>query len=183
MDAPRVLIIDDEPILLNTLASTLRRKLPDVHIETMDSALAALNLIRATDYAAILCDAHQSRLEGIGFVRAVQKVRPDLRDLLLLEKHNDDLFSQGVRAGVYGVLIKPVEEGTLLLAVGRAIEVSHLRTAVKREEERFLADVRNMLRNLASLYGAYGLQAHFDAFLSSVNAEKTACPPSPGLPR
>ena len=174
MDDSRVLIIDDEPILLNTLASTLRLKLPGSHIETIDSALAALRCIRSVDYAAIVCDAHQPRLEGIGFARAVGKIRPELPVLLLLEKRNDDLLGQGMMAGAYDVLVKPVDEGTLLLAVRRAIEVSRLRGEIKREEARLLANVRSMLGNLEGLYGAYGLQAHFEAFLSSVDAEKLA---------
>ena len=37
MQTSRVLIIDDEPILLDTLASTVRLRLPDVHIERADS--------------------------------------------------------------------------------------------------------------------------------------------------
>jgi len=172
MQPTRVLIIEDEPILLDTLASTLRLKLPQTQIDTVDTVLASLERIRSMEYAAIICDAHQRGLEGIGFVRAVQKLHPLCPVLLLVEKHHEDLFRQAMDAGAYDVLVKPVEEGTVLFAVRRAIEVFQLRGQVKRERTQLVALVGRMMRDLEVLYGAYGLQAHFEAFMASENLEK-----------
>jgi DNA-binding NtrC family response regulator len=174
MPIPPILIVDDDTIFLDTVTSTLRLRLPDVHMETVDSALAALERIRSTEYTAIICDAHQPRLEGIGFVRAVRKVHPEWPVLLLLEKHHEDLIRQAMDAGAYDVLVKPVEEGTLLFAVQRAIEVSRLRSQVKREGAQLVETVKGMMRDLEVLYGADGLQAHFEAFMARVDAERQA---------
>jgi DNA-binding NtrC family response regulator len=176
MPLSRVLIIEDDLILLDTLSSTLRLKLPHAHIETAHSALASLELVRSMDYAAIVCDAHQPRLEGIGFVRAVHKIHRECPVLLLAEKHHEDLFRQAMDAGAYDVLVKPVDEGTLLFAVRRAIEVSRLRGQVKREEAQLVASARNMMKDLEVLYGAYGLRSHFEAFMGSEDAEKAGLP-------
>jgi hypothetical protein len=54
----------------------------------------------------------------------------------------------------------------------RALEISHLRSQVKREEEWLLTAVRSMMRDLAVLYGAYGLPSHFEAFMAYVEAER-----------
>jgi DNA-binding NtrC family response regulator len=172
MQPSRVLIIEDDVILLDTLSSTLRLKLPSAHVDTADSALTSLERIRSTDYAAILSDAHQSRLEGIGFVRAVHKIHPECPVLLLFEKHQEDLFRQTMNAGAYDVLVKPVEEDTLVFAVRRAIEVSRLRGQVKREHAQLVSSAGRMMKDLEVLYGAYGLQAHFEAFMASVDVEK-----------
>jgi len=172
MQPSRVLIIEDDPHLLDTLSSTLRLKLPQAHIDTADTVLTSLERIRSMDYAAILCDAHQPRLEGIGFVRAVQKIHPECPVLLLVEKHQEDLFRQAMDAGAYDVLVKPIEEGMVLFAVRRAIEVSRLRCQVKREEARLVASVGRMMKDLEVLYSAYGLQSHFEAFMGSANVEK-----------
>ena len=173
MQTSRVLIIDDDPILLDTLASTLRLRLPDVHIETIDSALAALERVRSMEYAVIVCDGHQPRMEGVAFVRAVRKFHPDRPVLLLIEKPDQDLVGQAIDAGAYDVVVKPVEEGTLLFAVQRALEVSRLRCEVKREEAQLVETVGNMMRDLEVLYGAYGLRSHFEAFMNSVEAERS----------
>jgi DNA-binding NtrC family response regulator len=182
MQTSHVLIIDDDPILLGTLASTLRLRLPEAHIETVDSALAALERIRSIEYAAIICDGHQPRMEGVAFVRAVRKVHPERPILLLIEKHDQDLIWQAMNAGVYDILVKPVDEGTLVLAVHRAIEASRLRCQVKREEEKLLATVGSMMRDLGVLYGAYGLQSHFEAFMACMDAERQASRPKDELP-
>jgi DNA-binding NtrC family response regulator len=174
MTPSRVLIIEDDAISLDTLSSTLRLKLPEAHIETTDSALTALERIRSMDYAAIVCDAHQPRLEGIGFVRAVQKLRPECPVLLLLEKPQEDLCRQAINAGAYDVLVKPVEDGTFLLAIRRAIEVFRLRCQVKREHSQFVESVGRIMNDLEVLYGAYGLHAHFEALMASVDVEKAA---------
>ncbi len=172
MQLSRVLIIDDDPILLDTLSSTLRLKLPHAHIEAASTALTSLARIRSMDYAAIICDAHQPGLEGIGFVRALQKIHPMCPVLLLAEKHHEDLFRQAMQAGAYDVLVKPVEEGTLLFAVRRAIEASSLRCQVKREEAQLVESLGSMLKDLEVLYGAYGLHSHFEAFMASVEVGK-----------
>jgi DNA-binding NtrC family response regulator len=172
MQFPRVLIIEDDPISLDTLASTLRLRLAAIQLETAESALASLERIRSEEYAAILCDAHQPRMEGVGFVRAVRKVHPEWPVLLLLEKHDEDLIRQAMNAGAYDVLVKPVEEGTFVFAVQRALEVSRLRGQVKREEEQLLFTVRRLLNDLQVLYGAYGLWSHFEAFMACVEGER-----------
>jgi DNA-binding NtrC family response regulator len=169
-----VLIIDDDSILLNTLASTLRLRLPEAQIETLDSALASLERIRANEYDAIICDGQQPGIEGVAFVRAVRKFHPERPVLLLIEKYDQDLIWQAMNAGAYDILVKPVGEGTLLLGVHRAIEAYRLRCLVKREEAKLLATLGRVLRDLEMLYGAYGLQSNFEAFMDFENAERQA---------
>lgn len=173
MQTSPVLIIDDDLISLDTLSSTLRLHLADAQIETIDSALAALERIRSREYAVIVCDGHQPRMEGVTFVRAVRKFHPQLPVLLLIEKHDQDLIWQASDAGAYDVLVKPIDEGLFQLAVHRALEASRLRGQVKREEERLLGAVRRVMRDLEVFYGAHGLQSHFEAFMNSVEAEGT----------
>ena len=174
MRTARVLIIDDDAILLSTLASTLRLRLPDAQIETGESALASLEHIRANEYDAIMCDGQQPGIEGVAFVRAVRKIHPESPVLLLIEKNDQDLIWQAMNAGAYDVLVKPVGDGTLLLDVQRAIEAYRLRCLVKRQEEKLLATVGRVLRDLEVLYGAYGLQSNFEAFMEFMNAERQA---------
>lgn len=169
----RVLLIDGNPIRLDTLASTLRLRLPDAQIEAAESALSALERIRSSEYVAIVCDAHQPHIEGIGFVRAVRKVDPQLPVVLLLDKPDEDVIHQAMIAGAYDVAVDPVGQPTFPFAVRRAIETCRLRRQVQRERERLLAAMRSMMSDLEVLYGADGLGAHFEAFMT-VEAERHA---------
>ena len=77
-----------------------------------------------------------------------------------------------MNAGAYDVLVNPVEESALLFAMQRALEASQLRSHAKREQERLLTAMRSMMRDLEALYGADGLQSHFEAFMACVEAER-----------
>ena len=125
-----LLIIDDDAIHLSTLASTLRLRLPDAEIETAESALASLERIRAHEYDAIVCDGQQPGMEGVAFVRAVRKLYPQTPVLLFIEKDDQDFIGQAMETGAYDVLVRPISESTLLLALQRAIEAHRLRGQV-----------------------------------------------------
>ena len=56
-----------------------------------------------------------------------------------------------MNAGAYDMLVKPVDEGALLLAVHRGIEASRLQCQVKREEKELVATVGRMMRDLQLL--------------------------------
>ena len=169
-----LLIIDDDAIHLSTLASTLRLRLPDAQIETAESALGSLERIRAFEYDTIVCDGQQPGMEGAAFVRAVRKLHPQTPVLLFIEKDDQDFIGQAMEAGAFDVLVRPIGESTLLLALQRAIEAHRLRGQVKREEEQLLATLADLLKDLEHLYGADGLSAHFAAFLDQVNQDREA---------
>jgi len=172
MQTALLFIIDDDAIHLSTLASTLRLRLPDVQIETAESALASLERIRAHEYDAVLCDGQQPGIEGVAFVRAVRKLHPQTPVLLLIEKNDQDLIGQAMEAGAYDVLVRPIGESTLLLALQRAVEAHRLRGQVKREQEQLVTTLTGMLKDLEHLYGADGLSAHFAAFMDQVNQDR-----------
>lgn len=181
MSTSSVLIIDDDAIHLSTLASTLRLRLPDAHIETTESALAALERIRAHEQDAILCDGQQPGFEGVAFVRAVRKLHPRTPVLLVIEKDDQDAIRQAMEAGAYDVLVKPIGESTLLLAVQRACEAYRLRGQVKREHEQLVTTLGSLLKDLEVLYGADGLSAHFAAFMEQVQADRQVSGKNIGL--
>jgi DNA-binding NtrC family response regulator len=169
-----LLIIDDDPIHLSTLASTLRLRLPDAQIETAGAALASLERIRAREYDAILCDGQQPGIEGVAFARALRKLHPQTPLLLILEKDDQDFIRQAMEAGAYDVVVKPIGESALLLSVHRALEAYQLRGQVRREADQLLTTLTELLKDLEQLYGADGLSAHFAAFLDQVHQEREA---------
>jgi PleD family two-component response regulator len=74
-------------------------------------------------------------------VRAARMFYPERPVLLLIEKHDQDLIWKAMNAGAYDMLVKPVDEATLLFAVHRTIEASRLLCQVKRAEEKLLETV------------------------------------------
>src|SRR2546426_4910612 len=58
-----VLIVDDDPALLEALPEALRLRMGGVTVETADSAAAALDRMAARDYDAILADIKMPGME------------------------------------------------------------------------------------------------------------------------
>ena len=58
-----------------------------------------------------------------------------------------------MNAGAYDMLVKPVDEATLLFAVHRTIEASRLLCQVKKEDEKLMAVVEGVMRDSNVLNG------------------------------
>jgi two-component system NtrC family sensor kinase len=72
----RVLVVEDQPELADTLALLLG---VDGHtVDIAGDGVAALELVEAREYDAILCDIRMPRLDGPGFHAVLQSVRPHL---------------------------------------------------------------------------------------------------------
>jgi CheY-like chemotaxis protein len=72
----RILLVDDEPDILELLVSVLTA---DGHeVETASDGVAALMLLAQGGYDAILSDIQMPRLDGIGLYQAVEARYPAL---------------------------------------------------------------------------------------------------------
>ena len=169
-----LLLIDDEPGVLNPLTSLLRLRFPDVHIETAESVLSALQRVRATEYGLIMADGNQAGLSAVGFLRAMRKLRPETPVIILLERHEVSLETQVIERGAYDVLVKPLEPTLFCLAVARGLEAFQLRSVARWQEAELIAAFDGVLKDLEGLYRAYGLRAHFEALVSRRKALPTS---------
>src|SRR5207245_8985812 len=82
-DQARVLIVDDDPALLQALPVALRLRMPGVTVETADSAAAALDRIAALDYDALVPDIKVPGLDGLELLAEIQTQRPDAPTLTI----------------------------------------------------------------------------------------------------
>jgi len=73
----RVLIVDDDPALLQALPETLRLRMNGVTVDTADSAVAALERISARDYDAIVTDIRMPGMDGLTLLAEIAGRRPD----------------------------------------------------------------------------------------------------------
>ena len=175
------LLIDDEPDVLSPLTSLLRLRFSDVHIETAESVLSALQRIRATEYGLIIADGNQTGLSAVGFLRAMRRLRPETPVIILLERHEVSLETQVIERGAYDVLVKPLEPTLFRLAVARGLEAFQLRPVARWQEAELIAAFDGVLKDLEGLYRAYGLRAHFEALVSRRKALATSRLSSGGI--
>jgi PAS domain S-box-containing protein len=90
----RVLIVDDEPEVAETLAEILQAD--GWRIETADSGQAALERVLANDYDVVLSDIRMANLDGLAFYGRLKELRPALAGRFIVV--TGDTLSGAVRA-------------------------------------------------------------------------------------
>jgi DNA-binding response OmpR family regulator/anti-sigma regulatory factor (Ser/Thr protein kinase) len=135
---PHVLIVDDDPALLEALPETIRLRMPGTGVTTADGAAAALKEIDAVDYDAIVSDIKMPGLDGLGLLAQLRTRRPDTPVLLITGHGEHDLAIRSLRAGAYDYIQKPIDRDYFVASLGRAIQVRQLRRQIS-EQQRALA--------------------------------------------
>src|SRR5436190_24046262 len=95
--ARRVLIVDDDPALLQALPAALRIRMAAVTVDTADSAAAALERIAATDYDAIVTDIKMPGMDGVALLAEIRTRRPDTPILMITGHGEHDVAVRALR--------------------------------------------------------------------------------------
>jgi signal transduction histidine kinase len=134
MDTSTILIVDDDPALLQALPQALNLRLDDIQVHTSDSALEALKLIRDHNYDAIVSDIKMPGMDGLALLEKIGELRPDIPTLLITGHGEHDLAVQALRGGAYDFIQKPIDRDYLVAALKRAIQAHQLRTQVFEQQ-------------------------------------------------
>jgi signal transduction histidine kinase len=119
---PRILIVDDDPALLEALPEALRLRMSELAVETCDSAPDALGKIADEDYDAIVTDIKMPGMDGLALLDEIQRIRPDTPTLLITGHGEHDLAVQALRRGAYDYIQKPIDREYFTASLARAIE-------------------------------------------------------------
>src|SRR5204863_9501817 len=122
MNQPRVLIVDDDPALLQALPEALRLRMNGVTVDTADSATAALQRIAALDYDAIVTDIKMPGMDGFALLAEIRLRRPDTPTLMITGHGEHALAVGALRGGAYDFIQKPIAREYFVASLRRAID-------------------------------------------------------------
>src|SRR5918999_1265943 len=131
MTAPQVLIVDDDPALLQALPKALRLRMSGVAVDTADSAAAALDRVAAQDYDAIVTDIRMPGMDGLTLLAEILRRRPGTPTLMITGHGEYDLAVRALRGGAYDFIQKPIERDHFVALLHRAIQARALNRRVK----------------------------------------------------
>ena len=77
MSRAQVLIVDDDPALLEALPEALRLRIDDLDVDTSDSGQDALERLAETDYDALVVDIKMPGMDGLELLTEIKRVCPE----------------------------------------------------------------------------------------------------------
>jgi diguanylate cyclase (GGDEF)-like protein len=131
MDAMRILLVDDNPGMIQVMARILSCV---AQLQFATSGAAALQQARDTPPDLILLDAEMPGLNGYEVCEAL-KADPHLADIpvIFVTGHGEQAFElKGLEIGAVDFLTKPISEPLLLARVKTQLRVKHLTDELKR---------------------------------------------------
>ena len=123
-----ILIVDDDPALLEALPDALRLRVEGVEVDTCESASAALERIETTDYDVIVTDIKMPGMDGLALLSTIKANRPAIPTLLITGHGERDLAVRALRGGAYDYITKPIDRDDFILSLEQAIETRRLQT-------------------------------------------------------
>ncbi|MBX3269202.1 MAG: sigma-54-dependent Fis family transcriptional regulator [Sandaracinaceae bacterium] len=133
MSPPRVLVVDDQAALSETLARGLTRR--GFEVTTASSGPAALASVGEDAFDAVLSDVAMQPMSGLALCEQIRAVRPDLPVILMTAFGSMETAIDALRRGAYDFLQKPVDVDLAAHALRRAVELKELRGELKRLRE------------------------------------------------
>jgi two-component system, NtrC family, nitrogen regulation response regulator NtrX len=118
----RILLVDDE--------KSIRKVLKDIFTDegySIDEAVdgfEALNMIKAMDYNAVLCDIKMPKINGIEFLEKAIAIKPEMPVIILSGNDQVDMAVDAVKKGAFDYVSKPPDLNQLLTSVRSAVEKS-----------------------------------------------------------
>lgn len=189
MEGGRLLVVDDDPALLEALSRALRLRMPELTVDSVVSGPEALGRLGQAEYDAVVTDIKMPGMDGLTLLSEIRNGFPDVPTLLITGHGQHDLAVQALRGGAFDFIQKPIDRDYFIASLTRALRVRQLGRQVEAQKraleqhaasleqtveertrelyeanqakDRFLAVLGHELRNpLASIHGAVELMSH-----------------------
>jgi len=116
---PKILIIDDERSIRNTLREILEYE--KFTVDDAPDGIEGLKLINAGKYDVILCDVKMPKMDGIEVLEQVLKITDT--PVIMISGHGTiDTAVEAIKKGAYDYIAKPIDLNRLLVSIRNALE-------------------------------------------------------------
>ncbi|MEM7587684.1 MAG: response regulator [Acidobacteriota bacterium] len=153
---PRLLVVDDDEMVLRSVQDTLAGK--GYRVTGTASPYRALELLREGPYEILLSDLMMEELSGIELIRAALNTRPTLRAIVMTGYASKDAAVGAMREGAYDFLEKPLTPEVVRQTVARAWKALRYQLENRRllaalgdelaEKQRMLAERESLIADL-----------------------------------
>jgi len=126
---PRILIIDDEKAIRNTLKEIL--EFENYTVDQAEDGPAGLDLLIQQKYDVVLCDIKMPKMDGLEVLTRAQAMGTDAAFIMVSAHGNIETAVEATKKGAYDFLPKPPDLNRLLVTVRNALDRTKLVTETK----------------------------------------------------
>jgi len=168
---PPILVLDDDPQMLESLGELLRRQGYEVHLAP--DGQAGLALLGQHPVQVILTDLKMPGLDGLGLLREVKRLSPDVDVIVFTGQGSIEEAVEAMKGGAWDFLTKPIDSDRLLEVLRRALAKQAL---VRRSQalEATIAELeppRTLIAESAAMKGILELVQQVSASEATVLLE------------
>ncbi len=145
---PKILIIDDEKAIRNTLKDILSYEKFEVD-EAADGA-EGIKKAEAGGFDLILCDIKMPKMDGIEVLSKLQEINPDIPVVMISGHGTVETAVEAIKKGAFDFISKPPDLNRLLVTVRNALDRNSLVQETKTLKRKVFK-TRDMIGNSPSI--------------------------------
>jgi two-component system nitrogen regulation response regulator NtrX len=126
---PKILVIDDEKSIRNTLKDVLEYE--KYEVDLAEEGISGIELFTQGSYDVVLCDIKMAKMDGIEVLQKLQEHSADVPVIMISGHGNIDTAVDAIRKGAFDFLEKPLDLNRLLITIRNALERGSLITQTK----------------------------------------------------
>jgi DNA-binding NtrC family response regulator len=134
-----VLLVDDEPAWLHSLALTLERSAGITNLQTCADSRQVMALLDRSAVGLVLLDLTMPHLSGEQLLAQIAERHPEITVIVISGLNQVEAAVQCIKLGAFDYFVKTVEEDRLVGGVLRAIRMRELEQDNREITDRFLA--------------------------------------------
>jgi len=157
----RVLVVDDEPMIVSLLSTILREKGWDV--TEARSGTDGIDQLDRARFDVILTDLVMPGDSGIDLLRAAKEIHPDVEVILMTGYATADTAIEAMRNGAFHYIMKPLKTEEVVNLVEKAYSQRQL-----QRENRFLKSEIRAAHHVQSIVGDSGAILRLIATLQGI---------------
>jgi len=116
----RILIVDDEPSILNVLSTLLKGQGHDC--VPARGGEQAKDILRQEQFDVMISDIRMTPIDGLELLKLAKRMRPDMVVIMLTAYGSVETAVVAMKEGAFDYVTKPFKVDELLITVQRAIE-------------------------------------------------------------
>ncbi|MBR9997811.1 MAG: sigma-54-dependent Fis family transcriptional regulator [Cyclobacteriaceae bacterium] len=121
---PKILIIDDEKNIRNTLREILEYE--KYEVDEAPDGEKGMEMIREKDYNVVLCDIKMPKLDGIEVLEKIMDTGVDIPFIMISAHGTIETAVEATKKGAFDFIEKPPDLNRLLLSIRNALDRSNL---------------------------------------------------------